>query len=56
VDYKTGDVGLSPEQVQARHVAQAELYAGVLLSLGFSHVDCAFIAVETGIVVRYEFG
>ena len=56
VDYKTGDVGLSPEQVQARHVAQAELYAGVLLSLGFSHVDCAFIAVETGIVARYEFG
>ena len=56
VDYKTGDVGLGPEQVHARHAAQAELYASVLLSLGFSRVECAFFAVETGIVARYAFG
>ncbi|MEE0027975.1 MAG: 3'-5' exonuclease, partial [Atopobiaceae bacterium] len=53
VDYKTGDIGLSQEQVHARHAAQAELYASVLLSLGFSHVECAFFAVETGIIARY---
>lgn len=55
VDYKTGDVGLTEEQVHARHAPQAELYASVLLSLGFTHVTCAFMAVETGVVARYEF-
>ncbi|MDO4537672.1 MAG: UvrD-helicase domain-containing protein [Coriobacteriales bacterium] len=61
VDYKTGDVGLSPEQIRARHAAQAELYANVLLSQGFSSVSCAFVCVELGrddgepYVVRYEF-
>lgn len=53
VDYKTGDIGLEEDQVRARHAAQAELYANVLLSLGFSSVECAFICVETGVVVRY---
>ncbi len=56
VDYKTGDIGLSEEQMRARHAAQAKLYAQVLLSLGFAHVTCAFMAVETGMVVRWEFG
>ncbi len=56
VDYKTGDVGLAEDQVRARHAAQAELYASVLLSLGFDAVECAFICVETGLVVRYAFG
>lgn len=55
VDYKTGDIGLTEEQVKARHAAQAWLYARVLLSLGFAHVECAFICVETGIVVRWDF-
>lgn len=55
VDYKTGDLGLSEDQVRARHAAQAELYASVLLSLGFCSVECAFICVETSLVVRYQF-
>ena len=55
VDYKTGDLKLTEGQVHARHAAQAELYASVLLSLGFDSVECAFIAVETGVVARYEF-
>lgn len=55
VDYKTGDLKLTEEQVRARHAAQAELYANVLLSLGFDSVECAFFAVETGVVVRYKF-
>lgn len=54
VDYKTGDLGASEEQVRARHAAQARLYAHVLLSMGFSSVECAFICVETGLVVRYS--
>ena len=56
VDYKTGDLRLTEDQVHARHAAQAELYASVLLSLGFDSVECAFIAVETGVVARYKFG
>ena len=55
IDYKTGDRGLDERQVRDRHAAQAKLYAKVLLSLGFSHVSCAFVAVETGVVARYEF-
>ena len=54
VDYKTGDRGLSEEQVRERHAAQAELYSKVLLSMGFTRVKCAFIAVETGIVARWD--
>ncbi len=55
VDYKTGDVGLGEAEVHERHAEQAGLYARVLLSLGFSSVECAFIAVETGVVARYHF-
>lgn len=64
VDYKTGDAGLSPEDVRAHHAAQAALYARVLLEQGLAHVDCAFVCVERDdprepgqpLVVRYSFG
>ncbi len=64
VDYKTGDAGLSPEEVRAHHAAQAALYARVLLEQGLAHVDCAFVCVERDdprepgqpLVVRYSFG
>ena len=61
VDYKTGDVGLSSEQVEERHRMQANLYAWVLMGQGFEAVECAFVCVEvddgTGgpVVVRYRF-
>ena len=64
VDYKTGDAGLSPEEVRSRHAMQAEFYAGVLLREGFSQVECAFVCVERDdpsapgepLVARYSFG
>lgn len=64
VDYKTGDAGLSSEEVRARHAMQAEFYAGVLLAEGFSAVECAFVCVERDdpdtpdepLVARYAFG
>ena len=63
VDYKTGDAGLSLEEVRARHAMQAEFYASVLLAEGFGHVDCAFVCVERDdpsapgepLVARYAF-
>ncbi len=64
VDYKTGDAGLSIEEVRERHAMQAEFYAGVLLTEGFERVECAFVCVERDdpetpgepLVVRYAFG
>lgn len=64
VDYKTGDAGLGPEEVRARHAMQAEFYAGVLEDQGFSQVTCVFVIVEREdpqapgqpMTVRYEFG
>ena len=64
VDYKTGDAGLSSEEVRSRHAMQAEFYAGVLLREGFSRVECAFVCVERDdpdasgepLVARYAFG
>ncbi len=64
VDYKTGDVGLTSEEVRERHAMQAEFYAGVLLAEGFERVECAFVCVERErddapgepLVVRYAFG
>ena len=64
VDYKTGDAGLSMEEVRERHAMQAEFYAGVLLAEGFKRVECAFVCVERDdpetpgepLVVRYAFG
>ena len=63
VDYKTGDAGLSPEEVRERHAMQAEFYAGVLLAEGFERVTCAFVCVEREdpdapgepLVARYAF-
>ena len=63
VDYKTGDLGLSVEEVRARHAMQAEFYAGVLLDQGFERVECAFVCVERcdpaeagePLVVRYSY-
>ncbi|WP_455136573.1 UvrD-helicase domain-containing protein [Thermophilibacter sp.] len=64
VDYKTGDAGLAPEEVRARHEMQARFYAEVLLAEGAAHVTCAFVCVEREdpdapgepLVARYEFG
>ena len=64
VDYKTGDAGLTPDEVRERHAMQARFYAEVLLAEGFGRVECAFVCVEREdeaapgepLVVRYEFG
>ena len=64
VDYKTGDAGLSREEVRERHAMQAEFYAGVLLAEGLERVECAFVCVERDdpdapgepLVARYAFG
>ena len=61
VDYKTGDAGLSPEQVWQTHEMQANFYAWVLMGQGFERVRCAFVCVEREaedggpLVARYEF-
>ena len=63
VDYKTGDAGLSADEVRARHAMQAEFYAGVLLGQGWERVECAFVCVERDdpqdpgepLVARYAF-
>ena len=55
VDYKTGDLDLTEEEVAQRHELQARLYAETLLSQGFAEVNCAFICVETGVVVRWDY-
>ena len=61
VDYKTGDRGLSPEQVSTRHLMQANFYAYVLMASGFDEVDCRFACVEVDdgnggpLVARYVF-
>lgn len=61
VDYKTGDLGLSVDEIEERHRTQAGYYARVMASQGFSSVTCAFVCVEREdesgepIVVRYEF-
>ena len=61
IDYKTGDVGLSLQQIEDRHRMQANFYAWVLCDQGFSEVECAFVCVEVDdgqggpVVVRYAF-
>ncbi|MBR3234882.1 MAG: UvrD-helicase domain-containing protein [Atopobiaceae bacterium] len=61
VDYKTGDKGLTPEEIEQRHRMQANFYAWVLMSQGFAAVECAFACVELDdgnggpYVVRYRF-
>lgn len=63
VDYKTGDAALTPQEVYEHHAMQAMLYARVLLSQGWKHVECAFVCVERDdpahpgepLVARYEF-
>ncbi|MGN0071123.1 MAG: UvrD-helicase domain-containing protein [Atopobiaceae bacterium] len=46
VDYKTGDVGLSAEEIFQRHFLQADLYARILMDEGFAKVSCHFVCVE----------
>ena len=46
VDYKTGDVGLTSEEIFQRHFLQADLYARVLMDQGFGKVSCRFVCVE----------
>lgn len=61
IDYKTGDAGLTLEQIRERHAMQAGYYADVLLRLGYASVECAFVCVELEdasgepVVVRYSF-
>ncbi len=55
VDYKTGDLDLTEDEVYERHERQARLYADVLLARGFAGVSCAFICVETGVIARWEY-
>jgi ATP-dependent exoDNAse (exonuclease V) beta subunit len=46
IDYKTGDLSLSPSEISARHEMQARLYASVLFEQGFKQVSCRFVCVE----------
>lgn len=61
IDYKTGDAGLSMDEVYARHEMQANFYAYVMRSQGCRSVECAFVCVERDrgdgqpVVVRYTF-
>lgn len=61
VDYKTGDVGLTTDEIEARHRMQANFYAWVMMSQGYAEVTCAFCCVEVDdgagepVVVRYRF-
>ncbi len=63
VDYKTGDAGLTLDELRERHQMQAKFYTDVLLGLGFKEVECAFVCVEREDplsagqpqVVRYRF-
>lgn len=61
VDYKTGDRGLTPAEIEDRHRMQANFYAWVLMDQGFEEVECAFACVELDdgaggpVVVRYRF-
>ncbi|MBR1830631.1 MAG: UvrD-helicase domain-containing protein [Atopobiaceae bacterium] len=61
VDYKTGDVGLTLDEVRSRHEMQANFYAHVMMSQGCDAVECAFVCVELEaeggqpVVVRYAF-
>ena len=63
VDYKTGDAGLTPNELREHHQMQAKFYTDVLLGLGFKEVECAFVCVEREdplmasepYVVRYRF-
>ncbi len=61
VDYKTGDAGLTYDQIRARHAMQANFYASVLARLGYETVECAFVCVELvdgseePVVARYRF-
>jgi ATP-dependent exoDNAse (exonuclease V) beta subunit len=61
VDYKTGDVGLTLDEIAARHEMQANFYAHVMMAQGSEAVECAFVCVECDrgdgqpVVVRYAF-
>lgn len=61
VDYKTGDLHLTEEEVYQAHFLQASLYAYVALSQGASSVRCAFVCVErldaegSPLVVEYSY-
>lgn len=61
VDYKTGDAGLTFDEISARHALQAKFYAHVLMELGYESIACAFVCVELvdgfeePVVARYRF-
>lgn len=61
IDYKTGDLGLTLDEIRARHAMQAALYAQVLLDGGYTQVSCAFVCVERDdgsgepLTVRYHY-
>lgn len=61
VDYKTGDLDLTPAEVRARHEMQANFYAYVMMRQGYEAVTCSFVCVEYDrgdgepLVVSYHF-
>lgn len=61
IDYKTGDKGLSIDDIYERHSLQANFYATVLMRSGYTSVSCNFVCVELDrgdgepVVVRYDF-
>lgn len=61
LDYKTGDVGLTLDQIRARHEMQANFYAHVMMTQGYDRVTCVFVCVECDrgdgqpVDVRYTF-
>ena len=46
IDYKTGDAGLTLDEIYARHEMQANFYAWVMMNQGYKSVTCTFVCVE----------
>lgn len=46
IDYKTGDAGLTLDEIYARHEMQANFYAWVMMNQGYKRVTCTFVCVE----------
>lgn len=63
VDYKTGDTKLDIDRIRENHSLQADLYARVLMDIGFERVRARFVCVEREdpneagepLVVAYDF-
>lgn len=61
IDYKTGDRTGDSNELRKRHQRQAEVYAHVLMKMGFVSITCSFVIVEREdgngepLVISYEF-